>query len=441
MSFAAKNKILACILVVAFVLPLVYSFFYQIRPVVDARAYDTIAVNILAGCGFKEVCTESYKFDTAITRAGPGYEFFLAGIYGLFGHHYEIVWVLQALLHALSAGLLYAIARRLLPGDEGLFVGLLAAAWFTLSPDLIEISAMLLTETLYLFLVIATWWLFVFLQSARHQKITALVLGLVTGLTILTRPPVALFGIIFCGYFLIKKQYLVLALFIAGLAAALFPWMYRNLLIYDQVVFTTMIGQYNLWIGNRLESTGGQIAGGINQLIDYTAVHGFYTLPQKAKQEFLFFLTHYPLIFIKLCFLRFIRYFSLIRPMGFWFYQHGVKQAVFVACSGVWIALTFIGGYTGLAASVSKRREGWLVVVLLALSCPLLLLPTVVESRYRFQIYPFLVIGFAYSVYWLKVQPSIMKKTLIWIVLILGLISCIDSVLAFEQVIAHLKIF
>ncbi len=436
-----SKKMILLIVGIAFIVSCVYSFAYRITPAVDAAAYDAIAVNLLNGCGFKEICTTSYQFDTAIIRAGPGYEFFLAAIYGVFGHHYEAVWVFQALLHAFSAGLLYAIVRRLLAENEGLFVGAFAALWFALSPDLVEISAMLLTETLYLFLVILTWWFFIYLASSRYQKTTALVLGLVTGVTILTRPPVVLFVVIFSVYFLIKKQYRTLILFILGLTAALLPWVYRNFLIYDQFVLTTMIGQYNLWIGNRLESNGGQIAGGVNQLTDYTSVYGFYDLPQKTKQEFLLFLTHYPVVFIKLCFLRFIRYFSLIRPMGFWFYQHGIKQAVFVASSAVWIAVTFVGGYAGLAAASIKRREGWLLVIFLALSCPLLLLPTVVESRYRFQIYPFLVVGFAYSVYWLKVQPLVVKKTLLWTVIILGLLSSVDVIVSFGQIVTHLKIF
>jgi hypothetical protein len=248
-----------------------------------------------------------------------------------------------------------------------------------------------------------------------------------------------LFVLIFAVYFIFKKRYAVLVLFCGGVVAALIPWAYRNFIIYHQFILTTMIGQYNLWIGNRLESTGGQIAGGVNQLIEYAAVYGFYSVPQKAKQEFLLFLTGHPLVFIKLCVLRTIRYFSLIRPMGFWFYQHGIKQAVFVFCSGVWIALTFIGGFGGLVMGAYKRRDGLVVAGILALSAPLLLLPTVVESRYRFQIYPFLAIFGSYVVLERKKIFKEQRGLALGILVFLFGITVADAATFWPVILDHLK--
>src|SRR3990167_2403997 len=95
------------LIVGVFVVTLAYSLYHQIKPMVDARAYDTIAVNLTEGFGFREDRNTDYKFDYSIARAGPAYEFFLAGIYQLFGHQYAAVWAIQALLHALSAVLLW----------------------------------------------------------------------------------------------------------------------------------------------------------------------------------------------------------------------------------------------------------------------------------------------------------------------------------------------
>ena len=88
-QYVVRNKFLILIVFFSGLLSLVYSFYFKIAPVVDARVYDTIAVNILEGGAYKEDLSKSYEFDTAIIRVGPGYEFFLAGIYYLFGHHYE----------------------------------------------------------------------------------------------------------------------------------------------------------------------------------------------------------------------------------------------------------------------------------------------------------------------------------------------------------------
>ena len=88
-------RLIFLIILLSFLLPFVYSFYHHIEPVVDAEAYDQIAVNLLDGYGYKENRSASYEFDISIVRAGPAYEFFLAGIYCVFGHHYGMVLFLE----------------------------------------------------------------------------------------------------------------------------------------------------------------------------------------------------------------------------------------------------------------------------------------------------------------------------------------------------------
>src|SRR3989344_1758368 len=94
------------VVILSLVLSLGHSFFYKIELAVDARAYDQIAQNILVGRGFIEDSSKDILFDHAIVRAGPAYEYFLAFIYRLFGHNLEAVWIIQAILHALTAYLI-----------------------------------------------------------------------------------------------------------------------------------------------------------------------------------------------------------------------------------------------------------------------------------------------------------------------------------------------
>lgn len=391
-----KNKILAIIIVISFVWSLVYSFYYRIPLVVDAQAYDQIAMNILDGFGFKEDRTKSFEFDTAIVRAGPGYEFFLAGIYRIFGHRYEAVWTIQALLHAFSALLLFFISCKIFK-EKGELIGLIAAGFFAFHPDLIEISAMLMTETLYLFLIVLVVYLFVLMYEQPKKIILSGLLGLVIGVTLLTRPTIILFiPVILFAYYNLKHHRPALW-FCFGIFLMLAPWVVRNYFIYHQFILTTLIGEYNLWIGNTLRADGGQISGGFNPLTAFTDVYGFFGLKVKAHTEFWSFVFTYPLVFIKLCFIRFIRYFSLIRPMGFWFYQTGVKQLVFVASSAVAIAVLFIGGFSGMIAAWKEKKSLFYYLIVFAFTSPLVLIPTVVQSRYRFQIYPFLAIFGGYA--------------------------------------------
>lgn len=387
-----RNKfLLAVVLFVSVILPLCYAFYYRIEPVVDAQAYDRIAVNLLDGFGFREDRTKNFEFDAAIVRAGPAYEFFLAGSYGVFGHHYEIIWILQALLHAISAYLIFLSCREIFK-EKGNKIGLVAAVLFGLHPDLIEISAMLMSETLYLFFVVLVVWLFVKTYQKPNQILFSVFLAFTTALAILSRPPVILFVPIFLIFYILNKKYKAGAVFWVFLALALIPWAVRNYLVYHQFILTTLIGEYNLWVGNTLSANGGQMSGGYNPLTSYTEISGFFSLKQKANHEFLLFITHYPLVFIKLCFLRIVRYFSLIRPMGFWFYQTGLSQLVFAASSAISIFILFVSGFSGMILSWLEKNKLMRYLIALAITSPLVLIPTVVQSRYRFQIYPFLAI-------------------------------------------------
>ncbi len=438
-SFLRKH-LLAIILVLSFLASVFYSFAYQIRPVIDAQAYDKIAINLLEGRGFKEEADKSYEFDLAIVRAGPAYEFFLAGVYAVFGHHYEIVWILQALLHTVSAYLIFLSCREIFK-EKGDIIGLIAAALFGFHPDLIEISAMLMSETLYLFFIVLVVWLFIRTYQKPNQILSSVFLAFTTALAILSRPPVLLFVPVFLIFYILNKRYKEGVVFLLLLALTLMPWAIRNYLIYHQFFLTTLIGEYNLWVGNTLLANGGQISGGYNPLTSYTEINGFFSLKQKAGQEFFLFLTNYPLVFIKLCFLRIIRYFSLIRPMGFWFYQTGLPQLIFVASSAVSIIVLFISGFSGIVLSWLEKNKLTRYLIALAVASPLVLIPTVVQSRYRFQIYPFLAIFGGYVLVALFTKRIIVKKILIMVGMALIIVSLVDAVYFWPTVVARLRSF
>lgn len=434
-----KSKIIIFLIILfSFLAPLVYSFVYRIAPVVDALAYDKIAINLLEGRGFKEEADKSYEFDLAIVRAGPAYEFFLAGVYAVFGHHYEIVWILQAFLHAVSAYLIFLSCREIFK-EKGDAIGLIAATLFGLHPDLIEISAMLMTETTYLFLIVLVIWLFIKLYQKSEQIRYSVFLSFATGLAILSRPPVILFIPIILIFYILNKKYKQGAVFLALLILTLLPWVIRNYFIYHQFILTTLIGEYNLWVGNTLLANGGQISSGYNPLTSYTEVNGFFTLKQQAGQEFWSFVIAYPFVFVKLCLIRIVRYFSLIRPMGFWFYQTGIKQIIFVFSSVLSIAVLFVVGFSGMAASLKEKKPFFYYFIALAFTSPLVLIPTVVQSRYRFQIYPLLAIFGGYFLVNFFTHKSGYKKNFVIVGSVLLAISLIDLLLFLPTILERLR--
>lgn len=415
MSFLKINKALMIIFLLSLLLPIGYSFIYRIEPAVDAKAYDKMAVNLISGFGFREESDKSFEFDTAIVRAGPAYEYFLAGVYKIFGHHIEIVWILQALLHAITALLIFLICRSLsgrpalrrsfgkgeqagaFGGKEkGVKIGLIAAILFGFHPDLIEISAMLMTETLYLFWIVLAIYFFVKLFNEPDKLKFSVLLALSLGITVLNRPSAALFLPIILIFYLIQKRYKAMMIFLLLFILCLVPWTIRNYLVYHRFIPTTLIGEYNLWVGNTLSSTGGQFPDGLNPATDFAAQYGYSAFGGEAKRQFKEFVLSHPLVFVKLTFLRIVRYFSLIRPMGFWFYSSGLDKLLFVLSSLLGIGILFVSGLAGMFKALMEKSRLFNYLMIFALLAPLAIIFATVESRYRFQIYPFLAIFGAY---------------------------------------------
>lgn len=441
-SLANKKWIMPVALMLIFLASIFYSFYYRIEPAVDARAYDSIALNILAGNGFKEQGTDiPILFDRAIQRAGPAYEYLLAGVYAVFGHHYAAVWIFQALLHTLTAWLIFKICQKIFP-ESGSGVGLIAMLIFGLHPDLVEISAMLMTETLSLFTIALVVYIFLKVFEKSRSLSLAVLLGSALVLSIYSRPTVILFVPIILTLYFLRKNYLAMAVCLLTMIILATPWTYRNWKVYNQFIPTTLIGQYNIWLGNTVISDGGQWTDSYNPWNDFVAERGFYEVKDKANQEFKNFVFQHPVSFIKLTTIRFIRYFSLIRPMGFWFYQSGLPQAFFTGLSGIFIAVLFVSGLSGMFLAAREKKILYYYLIAFAVTAPLPLLITVVQSRYRFQLYPFFAIFGAYAIiYWLNHKNWWKEIMLMVPALNLLLISLIDALMSVEKILMRIKSF
>ncbi len=399
-----RKKILFLILFLSFSACITYSFYWQIEPVVDARAYDTIAENIVNHHVYQEKLDIDIRYDVAIARVGPLYEYFLAGVYKIFGHHYSAVWIIQALLHALSAWLIYLICllvfRQYKDKEK---IALWSAGLFGFYPDLIEISAMIMTETLYLFLFCLM--LFVFSKYFIKKNIRlAAILGLISGLAVLARPPVLFLIPIIIFYFYRQKIIVAAMVFCAVMLLVFVPWTARNYKIYNEIMPFGAAGAFNFWIGNYHGADGEQ--GQQPEMLAFVANHEIKELQSKSIAEFKSFLCNYPAEFIKLTLLRINKYFSIIRPMGFWFYQSGWSQLAFLLSSVIASAVLFVFGMGGFIRAFKERNELLPYLLAFTIITPLIIFITVVETRYRFQIYPLLVIFAGYFIIYLRQKPK-----------------------------------
>lgn len=397
LSFLKKERTILIIVFLVFVFSVGYSFYHQIRPAVDAGVYDQTALNIAEGYGFRFNRSVAFAADDIITFQGPIYQYFLAGIYGIFGHNYGAVWLIQALLRALTALVLYLTAIKIFSG-EGRRMGWISAAVFGFHPDLIEIGAMLMTETLFIFLSVLAVYAFAGLFE-RPTFLKAALLGVLFGLAILGRSSVGIFLLPFGFYFISRKNYARFILFLLMLFLVMTPWAVRNYRVYGQFIPTMANFGYNFWVGNH---EGGDGEGGNTpELAEAQKEYGYIGANYYAMEQFKKFVSEHPIQYIKFTVLRTIKYFSFARPMGFWFYQEGWGQFLFVAGSVFGSLILFWTSLAGIVAWFKKERGNSLLgyFFVFALLTALSVVPILYETRYRLPIYPILALfsGFALS--------------------------------------------
>lgn len=403
LKFLKEERVIILICLAVFIASAAYAFFFRIQPSVDARTYDVVAMNIVEGKGFRFNLDVPVSLDDVITYQGPLYQYFLAGIYKIFGHYYEAIWIIQALLRALSALMLFLICVRIFTssnnsklfflgfGKNERLMGWFAAALFGFYPDLIEIGAMLMTETLSIFSMILV--VYIFIRHFNQINFTGtFLLGFCVGITILVRSTVGIFLPVFMFYFWRRRAYAHLFLFLLLVIVIMTPWTVRNYLVYHQLIPTMANFGYNLWVGNH---EGGDGEGAV--MPEYDTVikqYGIIGANYYAISKFKSFVSDHPFTYAKLTVLRTLKYFSFIRPMGFWFYQRGISQLIFVASSVLASVILFTFGFAGIFTIFKKERENKQVIYLITfafLTC-LSIVPILIETRYRLSIYPFMAI-------------------------------------------------
>ena len=379
-----------------------YSFYYHDRPRVDAEAYDAIARNLSEGHGYVEQranATDPAK-DDAIVRVGPGYEFFLAAIYKIFGHHIWIVWIIHALLRGISMILVYAIAQMLFSSRESL--SLLSATIFGFAPDLIVINGLLLTETLFLFLflsaVYTTLRIFRDEQVARDPTLYQVcIMGASWALAILVRPVALLPYLLILGVFTWRRKFLsAIAVFLPALIL-IGPWSYYMSNRHDAFILTTTAGGLDLWVGNNPDATGGFVK--TLEIQEVRNTHHSVEFSKIAWQKYIEFITEKPFEFLELQWRKTAVYFSLLRPTGFWIHLMGYPWDRFVTLlvSGAYTLFLLVSGIAGAFLFFLERKDfrSRLFTAFAALQ-PIAVIPFIVETRYRYALFPFLAVFAAF---------------------------------------------
>lgn len=144
----------------------------------DAEGYVLLGRNLAAGHGY---VFEPGRLPTS-WRA-PGYPFFLAVLFWLTDGSLAAARVASALLWTVTALLTYLLARRLTGQSSALF----AAALAGLSPELVGLTGLLWSETLFTCLFLAAVWAMARWRTDRPSWWAAAAIGGLIGAAALTR--------------------------------------------------------------------------------------------------------------------------------------------------------------------------------------------------------------------------------------------------------------
>lgn len=189
----------------------------------------------------------------------PGYPLALAAAMRLAPASHDILAArLLSCGLAVAAILLAGLLIRNLAGDTSAFV---ATAALALYPRHVLASSVLLSEHLFLPLLLLLMLLLTVRAQGRRMLWVAVLAGTVTGLLALTRPIGYLLGLLWTFRILTKQtrwRQLAgeLALLLATQHLVMLPWAIRNQLSFNTFSFLSSAGGIDLFIGNNPEATG-----------------------------------------------------------------------------------------------------------------------------------------------------------------------------------------
>lgn len=205
-----------------------------------ADDYDRLAYSLSLGQGFR------FGPELAATlMREPGYPFFLAGVFKLFGYSLEAARFANLILAGAAAFFVARLARII--GLKGLAAAL-AALIFLFHPGTVIAVARGGFEIFFVFVLM----LFVLaLYRATRTDMTKhyLLAGFLLGLVALTRSTIMLFPFVVWGYFLLAagsvrewpKHCFRLAVLLGGMTVVISPWIARNYVVSGEIIATTTV--------------------------------------------------------------------------------------------------------------------------------------------------------------------------------------------------------
>ena len=202
----------------------------------DAIVYEKTALNLLDGHGYSVSSQEPYEIDSTIA---PGYPFFVAGVYALFGRSKLAVVFIQIILNLAVLAILYRFLLRRFGSKPALWMGVL----FIADINMAIFCAQLSSETLFALLLIPA--LLLILASFESGRIrSAVAAGVLVGAATLVRPIALYFALPLLLYLFLSRfrwrKLLQWGVILLIQIAFITPWIIRNRVVFGETFYTTV---------------------------------------------------------------------------------------------------------------------------------------------------------------------------------------------------------
>jgi 4-amino-4-deoxy-L-arabinose transferase-like glycosyltransferase len=351
----------------------------------DGKAYDALGWSLANGSGFRQ-------HHAPDTSHPPGYPFFLAAVYALFGHSYAAVKILQSIIGALVCVMVMVLGERLFTRRVGMIAGALAAGY----PFLVIYTGFMLSEGLFIFLSMVFLYALVRLRETFSMRWVAAA-GLVLGLMNLTRPVTFLLPVVVLGWLWIdvgskRRAGMIAGLLTLWMLVPIVPWTVRNYLVTQSFILIDDHQWETLYAGNNDSVLHNpEKIGGWVQSINVDDYRG----------EYLAFIRHTlvdkPMEMLRLEFYKLVRFWSIIPSSS----KTTERETIISLCSYGLLLPFFV---TGLALSLKLPKPPWLLVAWILYFCFMTLI-VYGSTRLRSPIEPVLLLFSAIA----------MERTWVWL--------------------------
>jgi 4-amino-4-deoxy-L-arabinose transferase-like glycosyltransferase len=206
----------------------------------DSIAYIAGARSMVAGDGYREAWLASNQ---PVTHFPPAFPAVLA-VFGFLGiDPLHAARYVNAFLFFLTAGLLGILAWRMTPS---LTAGLVIGGLFVLCSDLLQVHAMAMSEPLFIFVSLLSFWMFDLYFERDHHWLWLIACATLVGIAYLTRySGLALIATFVVALFILHKSWkqrlTSIGIFIAATLPWIVGWAIRNRLVAENATNRTFV--------------------------------------------------------------------------------------------------------------------------------------------------------------------------------------------------------